>query len=304
MLKRISEIFYRLVFGLIPEKTIRNSYRFIFLHLGFKEAIKTIFKTRKKTKQNIKHKYYLSIVACVKNEDLFIQEWIEYYKLMGVEHFFIYDNESTDNTKEKLEPYIKKGIVTYNYFKTDFIPIKQQRQPYIYNSAIEQYGNTSKWFAFLDIDEFARTNKDKTLAEYLRKNEQYNQISFQWIIFGDSYHEKHVDGLVIENYIYRGKDVSETMKSIVKPQYTMYALVHKHSVMGKSLNASTEEIQCNHYYCKSKEDFYTKKSPRKSMGGVQNYDEADFNKYNQNDIIEEFPKDFIDTIHENLAKII
>lgn len=302
MLKKFTELLYRLIFALIPDRTVRGSYRFLFLELGFKNAIRTIIKTNKKMKEKINHKYYLSIVACVKNEDLYIQEWIEYYKLMGVEHFFIYDNESTDSTKEKLQPYINQGLVTYNYFESASIKEKAQRQPYIYNCSIEQYGDTSKWMAFLDIDEYVRTKKEATLAEYLKRNEQYNQVTFQWVIFGDSFHEKHVDGLIIENYTYRGKDCSETMKSIVQPQGTYLALLHKHSVAGKSLNATCDEIQCNHYYCKSKEDFYNKKAARKSMSGCQNYDESDFNKYNQNDIIEEFSPEIIRTIKENLAK--
>ena len=52
------------------------------------------------------NKVYLSITAVLQNEAPYIKEWIEYHRLVGVERFYIYDNESTDNVKEILKPYI------------------------------------------------------------------------------------------------------------------------------------------------------------------------------------------------------
>ena len=42
----------------------------------------------------------LMIISKVKNEAGNIQEWIEYHKLVGVEKFIIFDNESTDNLQD------------------------------------------------------------------------------------------------------------------------------------------------------------------------------------------------------------
>ena len=61
------------------------------------------------------NKVYLSITAVLQNEAPYIKEWIEYHRLVGVERFYIYDNESTDNVKEILKPYIDLGIVCYHY---------------------------------------------------------------------------------------------------------------------------------------------------------------------------------------------
>lgn len=57
-------------------------------------------------------KYNLAIVAIIKNEGDYIEEWIRYHKLVGCEHFYIYNNDSTDNTVEILSPYVKQGLVT------------------------------------------------------------------------------------------------------------------------------------------------------------------------------------------------
>jgi hypothetical protein len=56
--------------------------------------------------------HFLAMAAIVKNEGRYLREWIEFHRLMGVEHFYIYDNGSTDNTPEILEPYVRTGLVT------------------------------------------------------------------------------------------------------------------------------------------------------------------------------------------------
>src|SRR5262245_4909673 len=56
--------------------------------------------------------YYLAIVAVVKNEAPYLEEWLDFHCLVGCSHFYIYDNGSTDGTVEILGNYERKGIVT------------------------------------------------------------------------------------------------------------------------------------------------------------------------------------------------
>ena len=51
----------------------------------------------------------LAVVAIAKNEGDYIEEWINFYVKQGVSHFFIYDNDSTDNMHEVLKPYVTGG---------------------------------------------------------------------------------------------------------------------------------------------------------------------------------------------------
>ena len=39
-------------------------------------------------------KYYLSLCCIIKNER-YLEEFINYYRILGVEHFYIFDNESS-----------------------------------------------------------------------------------------------------------------------------------------------------------------------------------------------------------------
>ena len=51
----------------------------------------------------------LAVAAIAKNEGPYIKEWIEFYIKQGVSHFLIYDNDSTDNMYDVLQPYVTGG---------------------------------------------------------------------------------------------------------------------------------------------------------------------------------------------------
>ena len=49
-------------------------------------------------------KNYLALVAIFSNDGRFLKEWIEFYLIQGVEHFYLYNHLSQDNFKEVLKP--------------------------------------------------------------------------------------------------------------------------------------------------------------------------------------------------------
>ena len=75
-------------------------------------------------------KYYLSVGAMFKNESHSIDEWIRHYLHHGVDHFYLINDSSTDNSKEVIQPYIDKGKVTL--FEPDE-PYYLGRQRNMYN---------------------------------------------------------------------------------------------------------------------------------------------------------------------------
>ena len=60
-------------------------------------------------------------------------EWINFHVKQGASHFFIYDNESSDNLYEVLQDFITRGLVTYNTISG------KRRQTDAYNHAIYNY---------------------------------------------------------------------------------------------------------------------------------------------------------------------
>lgn len=171
-----------------------------------------------------KEPVYLSIVAIMKNEAPYIQEWIEFHKLVGVERFYLYDNESTDNTKEILKPYIDEGIVVYKYVEG------KCKQVPCYNDAIYKYQNQSRWMAIIDLDEFIVPVKGEKLPKLLKRYEKYPAVGINWVMYDSNGHDKKPEGLVIENYTNRRRYLNyitnKHIKSIVNPKEVLSYVIH------------------------------------------------------------------------------
>ena len=92
--------------------------------------------------------YDLAVVAIMKCEGSYLKEWLDYHLLAGVEHFYIYDNDSPDNQAEVAKPYVEAGLVTY-------IPFPGERmQIPAYVDAWDKFKFQCRYMAFIDGDEF------------------------------------------------------------------------------------------------------------------------------------------------------
>ena len=58
------------------------------------------------------YKYNLAVCAIFKDCAPFLKEWIEYHRMLGVEHFYLYDNSSTDHPETVLAHYVSEEVVT------------------------------------------------------------------------------------------------------------------------------------------------------------------------------------------------
>ena len=157
----------------------------------------------------------LAICAIVKNEAPYIKEWIEYHKMIGVQKFYIYDNESTDNLLSVLAPYIYRGLVEYTQIEG------YAKQLVAYNECLEKCRENVKWLAYIDLDEFIVPVKGYSLAKVLKEYEEFPGIGINWVMYDSDEHIEKPKGGVIENYTrcrYNyAHGENHHIKSIVKP---------------------------------------------------------------------------------------
>lgn len=156
-------------------------------------------------------KYNVSICAIFKNEAPFLKEWIEYHLMLGVEHFYLYNNNSEDNFEDVLKPYIDSGIVELKLWE------QNHAQMSAYKDFYETKRHETKWISFLDIDEFVclrhvfTTNNWKlnynsklpsnNLSVWLDSYAKYPGVLMYFKMFGTSGKMHHdYNKLVIEQY--------------------------------------------------------------------------------------------------------
>ena len=56
----------------------------------------------------------IAIIACLKCEELYVKEWIDWHIKCGVDHFYLCDNNDVDYTpklNDVLKEYVDLGII-------------------------------------------------------------------------------------------------------------------------------------------------------------------------------------------------
>ncbi len=160
---------------------------------------------------------YLSICAIFKDEAPYLPEWIEFHRLVGVEHFFLYDNLSADGARNVVEPWVRAGVVSISECS---IPLSQGGQGWAYADALARARGRTRWLAFIDLDEFLFSPGPTLLADVLRDYEEHAGVVVNWQVYGSSGLTAKPDGLVIESFLKRARTQwvrNRRIKSIVDP---------------------------------------------------------------------------------------
>lgn len=291
MNKAVAEI----IAGVIPHKMTRNRWRGI-LRYGPLNAIELMNRIEK---EQTPPTHYLSVCAIAKNEGPYFKEWIDWHRNHGVDKFYIYDNESTDDTRTILEPYIESGIVDYIYWPG------YRRQLAAYDDCLERNRFASRWIAFIDLDEFIVPIKDSSIADFLRGFESFAAVEINWLIYGSSGRKIKTSDPVMERFT-RHSDpthyLNRHVKSIVNPRrvFTMIgcheaakisgyiADSHKNPVKKnfKEREPQQDVIRINHYAVRSYEEFREKQARGRASGTQTTLTQEYFNRYDLNDIEE------------------
>jgi glycosyl transferase family 92 len=200
--------------------------------------------------------YELAIGAIFQNEEPYLKEWIEFHKLVGVDHFYLYNHSSTDGYLAVLEPYILSGEVELFDWPVPANSWNEwihEVQPAAYVNCIKRAKGRAKWLALIDIDEFLTPTSESSILEILKDYEECAGVCFNWKTFGHSWlYEQPRDQLMIEALILRAPDERTTnlgVKSIVRPE-TVESCKHPHYVIYKEgfyhVNADKErDIDAN-----------------------------------------------------------
>lgn len=247
------------------------------------------------------------VAACIKNEAPYLEEWLEYHLLLGVEHFYLYDNGSCDNLAAVLEPYVRHGLVTCIAW-----PGKGQQHA-IYRHALRRLSRETRWLAFIDIDEFAQPLLHRDLPSLLREYEGASQLVAQWVHFGSSGHAARRPGLVVERFTRREPGSRYVGKSFCRPAAAIDTQIHFCFVFGRSVDEdgrpqesftptknACERIRINHYAVKSREEYLAKARKGTSVGGEIASDY--FERLDCNDCEDSSLASLADTLRHRIAE--
>ncbi|MAJ58704.1 MAG: hypothetical protein CBC48_01330 [bacterium TMED88] len=157
-------------------------------------------------------KFNLAIAGIFKDENAYIQEWIEFHRIVGVDHFFLYDNDGGSEARNLLEPYERAGIVSrQNWLHLDGTRydrpkrVGRDKNHMAFGHAAKEHRNECRWLLKIDIDEFLLPHKGNQISEILEgyDRDRIKGIRIPRIDFGHSGHRARPPGLVTQSYLQR-----------------------------------------------------------------------------------------------------
>jgi hypothetical protein len=233
--------------------------------------------------------YNVVAVAVVRNEAIYIAEWLEFHLHVGVECFFLYDNNSTDGLPCVLWPYRLSGIVNYMWWPGIAVQLA------CYQYALNSLRQVALWVAFIDVDEFIVPVTSNTVCDFLKQFDGCGGVTLSWLVYGSGGQLNHTGGMVIERFQdyappeFRWNGI---VKSIVNPRLTLTMSYHEANYVHGYQSCDTDHhlnsgwvpwenrrrlhdrMRINHYFAKSYQEFLQKiKRGRADRTDVRTSDE-------------------------------
>lgn len=223
--------------------------------------------------------YYLTECLIIKNENQRLIEHLKDNAQSGIEHFYIYDNESDVSVETFLKNNAPELLskCTIEVFTDHSIKMQEN----CYEKFLQEHGNETTWATFIDTDEvyegdllsLCKQNEDKAGFYF---DEITHGCNGQAWVNGKTMKENFYDDVILQ-WFYR--------KCCLQVQYIKTQLVHKTILnTDKEIviikNDLNEKVKLHHYYYKSFED-WCQKLQRGSMHRTTTYCVWIFFRYNK-----------------------
>lgn len=265
----------------------------------------------------ISKKYDLAIMAIFKNEQNYMEEWLNHHISQGFNQIYLYCNDPNIKnypylSKKKYSPYIK--LIDWVEKKNDGMNTIQRQA---YTHCVKTYSHETQFLLMLDLDEFLIPIKS-----YIRVYDYINSLKPNWnnicafkiqrYDFGSNGHITKPNSSVMTSYTKHEK-ICSSFKTLVNTDYinkkTNFWRVHDYDLIpnksGKIYNSylnyketgfpnsckstSINEIPLiiNHYYTKSYEE-YLERCEMWKKGGINpiNFRKDCINKFKSRDVNE------------------
>jgi Glycosyltransferase family 92 len=223
---------------------------------------------------------YLGVCMIYRNEARYLAEWLEFHLLVGVERFFLYDNDSDDEHRDVLAPYLDAGLVVLH----DWPGSSQTGQELnavqmgAYEHCIATHPADARWIAVIDADEFLFSPTGRPVSDVLSAYERWPAVAVNTRRFAPPDRDASPDGLVVERQTrlldtWKGRLV----KSIVDPSAVTGCInshrfecrrgatvdEHGYPVFAHTTQTpSFEKLQINHYFVRSEAELNAKHARR------------------------------------------
>mmetsp|Transcript_22512 Transcript_22512/g.48763 ORF Transcript_22512/g.48763 Transcript_22512/m.48763 type:complete len:258 (-) Transcript_22512:605-1378(-) len=196
----------------------------------------------------------VAVCLIVKNETLYLDEWLDYHIALGFSPIYIYDN-SPDFELHMALHWVNSEIYTWYETRRDIhshirlihFPVPSA-QVAAYDRCIKKDASNSTFIALIDVDEFLVLNTFDNVVDFMDHHCDLDcgQLSINWRMMGTSNEKQYTPVPLLKRNLHFNDATSGTIKVIVRPSYVTDNLQWRHSVMLKKVVFS---VPIYFFYC-------------------------------------------------------
>ena len=186
--------------------------------------------------------HYLSVGAIFRNESDSIVEWLKHYLYHGVNHFYLINDDSDDDSIAKIQEFIDKGLVTLYHAKESYY-LGRQRNLYNHFILPHVQQKDTQWLLMVDLDEYVWSPLDIRIDRVLHHYcSHLGQIQMQQYLFGSSGHVKQPTSIV-QHFTKRLADYKKCYKYFVNTNFEFRSLnVHHATFLIEKYQTDTSAV--------------------------------------------------------------
>lgn len=210
----------------IQYQSVKCSKPSVSMFTLFQEQFSKLTESFQNQKEQLpKIPYYLCIMAIFKNEQTYMQEWLDHHVKQGVQHFYLYSNDP------KMENYRFLKDLKYQGYLTVIPWVNKQNhgaetiQRQAYTHCIQTYNDQYQYLMMLDIDEFLcpTGNKKQNVLTVLQRitvqnSNKIKALKIPRFNYGSDGHIHRPKGNVMNNYFNHEK-ICSSYKTIANSKY-------------------------------------------------------------------------------------
>jgi len=181
----------------------------------------------------------VAICLIVKNETLYLDEWIDFHIALGFSPIYIYDNSLTFELKHSPLP---NSIYSWYETRVDIHPYIQlihfpnnPVQIAAYEQCLFHDAINSTYVAMIDVDEFLVLKTFDNVVDFMDHHCDVHcgQLSINWKMMGTGNATAYSPVPITKRNVHFDRDMHGTLKVIVRPSYVDQPLDWRHSVILK-----------------------------------------------------------------------
>ncbi len=189
----------------------------------------------------------IALCCIVKNENDYLDEYVNYYHDLGFDKIFIYDNNDIngENPVDIIGKYNFVEIINYRGLKVV--------QCKAYNECAKLHQKDFDWMAFFDADEFLEFSQPLKIGEYINTiiPKEADTIFINWCNYSDSNllgNENNCDRSLVKrftSFLNENEYPNGTIKSIIKLNNYIPKFIQPHFPNNLKICVNGDGILCN-----------------------------------------------------------